>query len=182
MESADAMIDEAAALPADPRPVVLKRGIRYSHAAMIDMLISEPWIRQNELARRFDRSPSWISTIMASDAFQAAFAERSGEIVDPMLKLKIEEQFKGVVARSLEIIRDKLNGPSEAIPDQLALRSLELASRAAGYGMRTEVPVQVNITNQIENHAGDLVKLLRREKAKVTDPIIDVIPEEIPNG
>ena len=104
---------------------------------------------------------------MASDAFQAAFAERKDEVVDPALRLSIEEQFKGVVARSLEIIRDKLNGPSESIPDQLALRSLELASRAAGYGARAEPPVQVNITNQIEGHADDLVKLLRRTRVTV---------------
>jgi hypothetical protein len=148
---------------------------------MIDMIIAEPWIRQNDLATRFGMTPSWISTIMASDAFQAAFALRKDEVVDPTLKATIDEQFKGIIARSMEIIRDKLNGPSSSIPDQLVLRSLELASRAAGYGLRPEAAVQVNINNQIENRADDLVKLLRREKARIgSEEILDAHVTEVP--
>lgn len=147
----------------------LKNGLRYSHEAMIDVLVSEPWIKQNDLARRFNKTPSWISTIMHSDAFQAAFAARKDAIVDPILRLSVEENTRGLYARSLEVLREKFDKPSEMIPDQLAIQTLAQTARALGYGARQEPTVQVNISNVIESQADNLVKLLRRTKAVVAE-------------
>lgn len=160
---------EVGGLPAviPPRQPIQK--LRYSHKAMIDVLIAEPWISQNELAARFGRTPSWISTIMASDAFQVGLAERTEEIVDPVLKLKAEERFRGLMMRSIDILNEKLAVHHTAVPDQLALRTLELSSRAAGYGARAETNINVNVTQQIEDAGDQLVHLLRRKKAEVLE-------------
>jgi hypothetical protein len=160
--------------PAPQREVpVLKNGMRYSHAAMMDMLIAEPWLRQNDIARRFARSASWISTIMASDAWQAAWAARKEEILDPILKLTIEENTRGLYNRSLDILKEKLDKPADFVSDQLAVQVLAQTARALGYGARPEQRVEVNVTTQIENHAGNLVTLLRRTKATVAEEVIE---------
>ena len=102
-----------------------------------------------------------LAKILASDAFQAKLAERSEELVDPAIRATVEEQFKGLVLRSLDILREKLNKPAAAIPDNLAIRSLELASWALGYGAREPtVAVQVNVDNHLEKMAENLVGLL----------------------
>src|SRR2546421_725388 len=75
----DALLDELMTQPPVAEAGPLVRGLRYTHEAMVDMLIAEPWISQNELAARFGFSPSWISTVICSDAFQAKLAERRGE-------------------------------------------------------------------------------------------------------
>src|SRR5450631_61486 len=110
--------------------------VNYSHDGMINLIILNRGISQNEIARHFGYSASWVSQVMSSDAFQARLADRAAEIEDPTLKATVEEGFKGLVARSIEIIKAKLAGEPETIPDQLALRTMEIAARAAGFGAR----------------------------------------------
>lgn len=166
----NAILGETATLP----DVVVRKEhtlqrVRYTHEAMVDMIIAEPWIHQNELARRFGFSASWISTVIASDAFQAALDKRREEIVDPTMRATVKEQLGGLMMRSMEILRAKLDSHHSNVPDQLALRTLELTSRAAGYGARIETNVQVNVTQQIEDAGDQLVHLLRRKKAEVLE-------------
>lgn len=117
----------------------MKNGIaevRYSHAAMIDLIISNPAITQNELARHFNRTPGWVSLVIRSDAFQAALAERKAELIDPEIRATVEERFRAIAHESLDRILQKLTGPLPPTDDFL-LRSAELAKSALGYGART---------------------------------------------
>lgn len=174
------MLDEVAGLPdfVPAKPALQK--LNYSHKCMIDMLITEmPPPNQNELARRFGRTASWISIVMASDAFRVKLAERQEAIVDPILRERVKEQLDAVLdekaqltalmMRSMEVLRAKLEAPLSVVPDQLALRTLELTSRANGYGARDTTTVNVNVNQQIDDASGQLVHLLRRKKAEVLD-------------
>lgn len=125
-----------------PKDAIQK--VRYSHAAMIDMIVANPWISQGELAANFGYTEGWVSQVIASDAFQAALAKRKDELVDPTLRATIEERFKGLVARSLDILMKKLEKPVEGISDELALKAMEIASKALGYGQKNP---QINMQN-----------------------------------
>lgn len=84
--------------------------------------------------------------------------------------MTLQEQAAGLLARSMEVLRHKFDKHPDSIPDQLALQMFGASTRALGYGARpSEHRVEVNVTTQIESHADDLVRLLRREKAKVID-------------
>lgn len=153
-------------------PAGVARGVTkvsYTHAAMIDEIIANPCISQNQLAAHFGYSAGWISQVISSDAFQAQLAARTGQLVDPVLQVSIETRFKGLVARSLEILAEKLNGPASSIPDNLALRALELSSRALGYGARPEAKIEVNVTNHLDQLGENLVGLLKRKKMEVLE-------------
>ena len=170
--SLEALLDEVTVdrqtpnLPAVPRQPIQK--VRYTHDAMIDLIIANPAVSQNELARAFGYTPSWVSQVISSDAFQSRLADRTAELVDPTIRQSVEERFKGLVLRSLEILSEKLNKPTEQIPDQLALRALEIASRAAGYGGKAETSKQeVNVNLHLEQLSGNLVQLLRRRRSEV---------------
>lgn len=106
---------------------------RYSHEALIDVIISEPTIKQNDLAARFEVSPPWISRVIGSDAFQAALAKRREELTNPFLIATIEERLKGVVSQSLDVIAEKLQSSQSA---DLALKALDLGTKALGFGAR----------------------------------------------
>lgn len=110
----------------------LKR-VHYSHDAMVDMLIANPNITQNELAKTFDKSVPWISRILGSDAFQAALAKRREEITDPFLVATVEERFKGLAMQSIDIIAEKLELTKNA---DLALKSLDISAKSLGFGAR----------------------------------------------
>lgn len=146
--------------------------ISYTHDAMIDLIIANPAVSQNSLALHFGYSPSWVSQVMACDAFQDRLAERTKELVDPTIRASVDQRFKAMILRSLDILREKLDRPSNDIPDQLALRTLELSSRALGYGARVESPkTEVNVEVHLEQMGENLVKLLHKKKAEV--PAID---------
>lgn len=149
------------------KPVVQK--LTYSHQAMIDLILANPGISQNAIAERFGYTPSWISQVMSSDAFQAAFAARRAEIVDPALALTVEQNFKALVARSLDILQQKLNRPANEIPDQLALRAFEIGARVAGYGHSDAPPVTARqeVHVHLEQLGSGLVALLQRKKTEV---------------
>lgn len=118
--------------------------VSYSHEAMIDVLLAEPTVTQNELAKRFERSVSWISIVMGSDAFQAALAKRRDDVTNPLLIATIEDRFRGLADRSLQIIADKLES-SQSI--DVAFKALDISAKALGFGARA-VAGPTTVTNQ----------------------------------
>lgn len=148
--------------------------VSYTHDAMIDLIIAQPWISQNQLAAHFGYSPAWISQVFASDAFKERLKERTKDLVDPTIRQSVEDNFQAMVLRSLDILKEKLNRPAHEIPDQLALRTLELSSRALGYGARVDPPApqtSVSVEVHLEQLGGNLVRLLHKKKAEI--PAVD---------
>lgn len=131
---ADELTAELTKLP--EKPGIGK--MRYSHEAMVDLIVSNPWISQNQLAAHFGYSPSWVSCVIASDAFQATLAKRREEVIDPAMKATIEERFRALVVRSLEVLTNKLNAP--VVSDNVALRAAELGAKALGIGGNAPPP------------------------------------------
>jgi hypothetical protein len=169
---------------AQVKPAIQK--VSYNHEALIDLIIANPAASQNALAAHFGLTPSWISQVMSSDAFQSAMAKRREQIVDPILQQTVEQNFKALVSRSLDILQQKLNKPAEEVPDQLALRALEIGSRAAGYGVKepAAATVQADIHVHLEQLGGGLVALLQRKKLEAhsgSEPIEGDFSHVIPN-
>ncbi len=110
--------------------------VKYSHDAMIDILIASPGITQNALAQHFGYTPAWVSRIVNSDAFQARLAVRKADLVDPTLVMSIEERLKTLVSASLDKLLEKLSAGTANI-DQ-TLKAVEVGTKALGYGARPE--------------------------------------------
>lgn len=125
-------------------PKTRLQSLRYSHEAMIDVIIAQPGIKQNELAEIFERGVPWISRIIGSDAFQAALAKRREEITDPFLIATVEERMGGLAMQSLDIITERLEKTRDTDKGlELAVKGLEISAKAFGYGARN-VPGQTN--------------------------------------
>jgi len=117
--------------------------VNYSHDAMIDLIIANPAISQNELAKHFGYSAAWVSRVRNSDAFLARLAERKGDIVDPSIIATVEEKIRAVADRAWDTVLTKLD-MGTATFDQ-ALTAADKASKALGYGARQQnVNVQQN--------------------------------------
>lgn len=127
MQSAPLVGTESAAL-------AIKR-VNYSHDAFIDELIKNPGIQQGQLAQMFGYTQVWVSRVMNSDAFLARLAERKNDLVDPTIAATLEEKFRTLASRSMDIVLEKLEVTKN--PDT-ALKALELSSKALGYGARQQ--------------------------------------------
>jgi hypothetical protein len=126
---------------------------------MIDLIVTRPHVSQGELAKVFGYSQAWVSTIMCSDAFKAKLAQRRDELVDPVLKISIEERIRAMTVRSLEVLQEKLAEPAMLVPDNLALKALELGAK--GLGLGGNAPPPPPSADHLERMADRLVALQR---------------------
>ena len=127
--------------------------VKYSHDAMIDLLIANPAISQNEIAANFGYTVPWVSRIMNSDAFQARLALRKEELLDPVIVASIEEKFRALASKSLDVVLDKLSVTNSA---ELGLKALEISAKALGYGARQQnLNVQTNFVVALPTKAAD---------------------------
>lgn len=139
------------AMHTDPLTGESKNGIvkiRYSHDAMIDVILAEPTIRQNDLAAMFDRTPGWVSQVINSDAFQARLEERRGEIVDPAITATLKERLSAVADASLQKLLERVAAPVQLVTDDFMLQAAKFATTALGYGARAPTgasETQVNV-------------------------------------
>ena len=115
--------------------------VSYSHDAMIDLVIANPQISQNELAKHFGYTAPWISRIFNSDAFLARLAVRKGDIVDPSLVATVDEKLRAAASLSLDVVVEKLALTRSA---DLATKVMDISTRALGYGARSQ---NLNVQN-----------------------------------
>jgi len=126
-------------MPVKP-PRDLKMGTKPIHEAIIDAIIAQPQVKAPALAAQFGYSVEGIRVLMRTDAFREKLAERKGEIVDPLLTATVEERLNALADLSIQRLLEKL----QANPtDKLVTDSVELSTRALGYGARQQ-PVAVN--------------------------------------
>lgn len=137
--------------------------VRYSHDAMIDLIISNPWTRQREIAAHFGYTEGWVSQVFTSDSFQSRLAERKEELIDPAIRSTIEERFKALVYQSFEVLKRKLEGPQ--VSDDLALGVLNGAAKALGYGARAPLAIQQNFVVQVPAKSVDSEAWARENSA-----------------
>lgn len=159
-------------------PGVRPPKVRYSHEAMADLILENPWISQGELAEYFGYSDGWISTIVQSDAFQSHLEARRAEIIDPELRANLQQRFQALTAQSLKVLHAKLSKPAEQVSDQLALRAAELGAKALGFGASAPpAPVATNPAH-LNELADRLIALQKRARTDFVDvPSREISPD-----
>jgi hypothetical protein len=131
--------------PAKITPAERISGKSLTYDQIVDeLLLSPPSETQGQLARRIGYSESWLSRLIASDAFQSKLASRVEKDIEPerreAFKLRfasIEEEARGILMASLQKLSERLVDPT-GVPDQLIVKSIDSTSRLLGYGARTE--------------------------------------------
>lgn len=131
-EMIDAQPPEASA-EFDPTPVKAFT-LRYTPETMLELMILHPDWSHTQLANAFGRQPSWMSAVLASDAFQSVLDTRRHEVADPLLSATLDERFKGLAIRAATVLQEKLN--SSAVNDLVVLKAAELGIKALGMGQK----------------------------------------------
>lgn len=127
--------------------------VRYTHDAVIDMIIANPSVSQEELAIAFGFTASWMSIIVNSDAFKEKLALRKSELVDPIIRATLTDRLNALANKSAEVLLEKLN----AAPDeQTALKALDITAKALGYGAKdNSKPSVVNYIAVVPQRSND---------------------------
>jgi len=140
--------------------------VRYRHDALIDAIIADPSARQRELARLFGYTEGWLSQVMSSDSFKVRLAARRAELIDPVLVASVEERLEGLAKQSIGVLVEKLDA---APSGELAIKALEISTRALGYGARDKgnVNIQNNYVVALPQKAANVQEWARDHSPRV---------------
>lgn len=153
-----------------------RKVLAYSHKALADAMILNPNLTGKQLASIFGRTPQWVYLVKSSDAFQAYLEKRQGDLLDPSLKASLEERARAIAMRSMEVMAEKLDRPSDAITDQFALRAFELTTKAAAVGGNAAPPPAPNPGEFLPELASRLIAL----RGQASGAVVDVQAREVP--
>lgn len=162
-----------------PATRTLKK-MKYTYEDCVDRMIADPTLTQNELAAIYDRRPSWMSVVINSDAFQARLAARRKELVDPGLQVTVDDRFRALTIRSLEVLQHKLEKAPELVPDQLALQAAALGAKSLGIGVAAP-PAPPPAADRLSSLATRLIDLQAsvRRTGGVEGEVVEVRVREV---
>jgi hypothetical protein len=120
------------------------RKMRWWYEHLADYLIAHPDHTQNDAAAHFGRSPSTISVIINSDAFQAYLRQRRTAYVEA-LDSSVRTKMLKVADRGFDLILDKFDKKRDSIPLESLTKTIEVVTKAAGMHSDSRGGVQVNV-------------------------------------
>ncbi len=106
-------------------------------------------------------------------------AQRRAELVDPEIRLTLEERARALATQSLRILQDKIAKPSDQVSDQLALQAAALGAKMLGLGNAPPPPPAPDSAQFLPAIAERLMRMRGQGPA---EPPIDVPSREVPNA
>lgn len=107
------------------------QSVRYNHEQMINWLIVNPDRPLSECAAFFNVTQPWLSTIIHSDMFQAAYRERCKE-AGAVAVHTINSRLRGLAAVVLDRLQEKVSDPHAT--GEFILETSESVLKNLGYG------------------------------------------------
>lgn len=133
--------------------------VPYSHEAMIDLMIINPTWPSIKLAKHYGQTPGWLASIVASDEFQQALDPRRSLVRSPFITATLEERFRGLTLRSLEVLQARLDDPK--VQDATILKAAEIGIKALGLGQKKDEDDDKPKVNSLDRLADLLTANLR---------------------
>ena len=156
-----------------PEPVALAAAstslaLPYSHAAMVELMVEHPTWSSKQFAAHWGKGAGWFASVLASDAFQLELDKRRGEIPNPELTATMDERFRALALRSLDVLQDKLGG--KEVSDNIVLRATEIGVKALGMGQIAPAAVAAPSGN-VDTLAERLVAAFEKQRGNVRKPV-----------
>lgn len=167
-------MQRSAPLPAYSGPV-----LPFSISTMVDLIIQNPSWGAKQLAEVFGKSVSWVSQVIAMQAFQDAIEPRRNEVMNIEFALTLDERFRALTIRSLTVLQEKLEN-GKALPDMTIIKTAELGIKALGMGQKQKEDdkPQEPQQNSSEAVAEKIMAAMNRRRAAAA---VDVEAKEMPN-
>lgn len=151
--------------------------VGYSHDKMIDLIVANPRVKQDDLAALMGYTPGWVSRVVNSDSFKLRMAQRRTELVDPLILASLEERFKALAMRGLEVMQEKLDQSADVVAFGDAAKAVELGAKGlavGGFGQKVSVDASltVDLRGAIEEGHRRRIELRQRTFVQETAAVI----------
>lgn len=124
----------------------------YWYAAIVDLMLAEPELKQGEIAQRLGRTQAWISTIMSTDMFKA-YHDLRRRAFNEALQERISGKLSQVTEAALDSLLSGIKAKGEAMPVTERAEIVDNLLGKLGYGSKHTPAVVVNnntnVTTQV---------------------------------
>jgi len=151
--------------------------VRWHHDMVIDTMIAQPQLTQNEIADMFGFSAAWLSIVINSSAFQERLEARKAELVDPLIRLSVEDRIRGVAAKAWERIAERLETNFPMSTKDLT-DIADKSSKAIGFGPQKNAPAPAADVNLYVVAAPPAAPSSDAWVAAAGGRVIDVTPKD----
>ena len=157
------------------------QAVRWWHEQIVDYMLMCPNWTQGDLARRFHKTESWLSTVINSDAFREYKALRFAEHQSAVTK-DVLAQAEDLASLGLDVMTERIRRERDAISSRTVLESAELALKACGYMGRAGPSVQVNnyTRNSVNVADAETLARARANMQRLRDAQIVDVTEVLP--
>lgn len=127
-------------------PAIRLRNVRWDHEAIIDYMIAHPECTQNEIAAQFNFTPSRLSIIINSPAFQDKLDERKAILSDPLIRASIEDRLSALARRSLDKLLERMDNGTPISNGDL-IRAAQLGAGDRNQTKNTPIQQSLYVVN-----------------------------------
>ena len=154
--------------------------LRYSPALFVDLIINNPDNSSKQLGEIFGKPQSWVAQVLASANFQSALDPRRTEVLNPEYAMTLEERFRGLTIRSLNILQEKMEA-GKVLPDMTVLKIAELGIKALGMGQKAaeKAAPEEAPKNSSEMVADRIMAAMAKRKEAMQENTVDVEVREV---
>lgn len=129
--------------------------VGHKHEAILQFMVANPDAPMGEIAQFFGISPSWLSCVVYSDAFQVKLKERQNEVFSETI-LPLKDKIQGVAHRAIDRLGDAIETVEDPnfllnASDKLLHRLGYAPSRAPQPGLQTNTQNNVNFYGNVDN-------------------------------
>jgi hypothetical protein len=130
--------------------------------ALVDALVIDPKLNMTQLANQLGVKYAWVTRTVKTREFKRRLSERREDFKDPMLEIEIKDRLRLILKRSLDVIEEKLKGPTNRISNNFVIKAAEFSSKSLGIGVEDYNGGEVHV--DLEDLKDRLVNLQRNKE------------------
>lgn len=156
--------------------------LNHRHEQIINWLITHPSEPLSECAREFGYTQAWLSQVIHSDMFQAAYQDRCREAGITAIHT-ITSRLNVAAALALDKTIERLEG--DVASERMISDTLRQTLPALGYGVKKDSPeghLHLHLTAEDLTRAREAVLARKNGTTQAKTTVIDTIPQGDGNG
>jgi len=158
------------------------------HLAIMDFILANPRASMLEVAKEFEVSQSWLSTVRNSDLWRITYEERRN-LLEEHQKIILADQLTAIASKGLGCLEDAIDDPDTTLASKIQITKLALEHS----GMSNSKPaVSIKVDNSTTNNvvqideakqsaiAAARARVLAKatqQHARLSEVVIDAKPE-----
>lgn len=147
----------------------------YNPDVMIQYIIDNPGRSHKDYAKHFGQTPGWFAAVLAGDQFQQRLDLRRGEISDPSITATLEERFRALTLRGLDVLQVMMDNPK--VQDATVLKATEIGIKALGLGQarKSDEDAKLPQAASLDTLAERLLQLNAANRQAKSVPVAETI-------